>query len=47
MTPKQWCIANRQWRRERNIQHAEFKHRNAASDAERNFWVDVLKLFKF
>jgi hypothetical protein len=45
MTAKQWCVANRQWKRKANIAHAEFQLRNDTSKLAQAFWAEVLKLY--
>lgn len=46
MTAKDWCIANRQWQRKDNIQHAAHQHKTATTLEAKAFWLEVLALLK-
>ena len=41
MTPKQWCVANRQWGKRLNTAHAK----RMLVEYQDNFWRKVLKLY--
>lgn len=42
MTPRQWCMANRQWKREHNIAHAKLMLAQSDSEQVDGFWKSVL-----
>ena len=46
MTPKDWCIANRQWRRQDNIKHVAWQCKQATTPEAKEFWLAVHDLLK-
>ena len=46
MTAKEWCIANRQWRRQDNIKHAAYQYKVTTAIEEQKFWLAVYELLK-
>lgn len=45
MTPKDYAVAQRQWKREHRIAHAKMKLKSSVSPTDIAFWTDVLKIY--